>query len=100
MDEAPDYRYFDLRGSHAAAGYALGLADPPFVMQRWWFPPPTDAFAQSCAAVVREIHPHLSDEFAAYADAQHLDKDELWRQCCRVNLKARIRAQESAEGCS
>jgi hypothetical protein len=100
MDESPDYRFFDLRGSHAAAGYALGGADPPFAMQRWWFSPPPAPFAESCAAVVREVHPHLIDEFEAYADAQRLNRGELWRQCCRVNLKARIRAQESAEGCS
>jgi predicted choloylglycine hydrolase len=96
----PDYRYFDLAGSHAMLGYELGKADGPFTMQRWWFPPPDEAFARDCAEVVRDLHPHLLDEFAAYADAQERDADALWRQCCRVHLKARIRAQESAEGCS
>jgi hypothetical protein len=98
--EEIDYRTFDLNGSHAYAGYALGCADPPFQMQPWWFPPPSERFAHSCAAVVREFHPHLLDEWDAYADGQRLDADELWRQCCRVNLKARLRAREYGEGCS
>ncbi len=101
--EIPDYRTFHLRGSHAFVGYELGCADPPFRMQPWWFPPPPPEFARACAAVVHEFHAHLSDEFAAYADAQRLDADELWQQCCRVNLKARLRARdigETGEGCS
>jgi predicted choloylglycine hydrolase len=100
MDEFPDYRSFDLRGSHALAGFELGRADPPFVMQRWWAAPPTQSFAASCADIVRDLHPHLFDEIYAYADMQQLDAGALWRMCCRVNLKAQIRAQESAEGCS
>jgi hypothetical protein len=98
--EAPDYRQFDLRGSHAMVGFELGRADPPFRMQPWWFPAPPAEFAQACADVVRELHPHLLDEFHAYADAQQLDAQSLWQLCCRVNLKARIQAQVSAEGCS
>jgi predicted choloylglycine hydrolase len=100
MQEAPDYRTFDLHGSHTLVGFELGRADPPFRMQPWWFPPPPEPFAQACADVVRELHPHVLDEFHAYADAQQLDAAALWRQCCRVNLKARIQAQVSAEGCS
>jgi hypothetical protein len=104
LHEDVDYRTFDLHGSHAHAGYALGCADPPFRMQSWWFPPPPDRFARSCAAVVREFHPHMIDEWRAYADGQRLHVDELWRQCCRVNLKARLRAHDYAreygEGCS
>ncbi len=82
------------------AGYDLGRADPPFRMQSWWSPPPPITFAQACASVVRDLHPHLLDEFYAYADAQMLNAHTLWQQCCRVNLKARIQAQVSAEGCS
>ncbi len=100
MHEAPDYRAFDLSGSHAQAGFELGLADPPFKMQPWWFAPPPARFAAACYDVVREMHPHVLDEFAAYADAQRFDVHELWRQSCRVNLKARIAARVSAEGCS
>ncbi len=100
MSDAPDYRFFDLRGSHAQIGDALGRADPPFRMQPWWAPPPSARFAANCAAVVRDVHPHLLDEYAAYAAAQRLDAEALWRQCCRVNLKARVRGVTSAEGCS
>lgn len=105
LDEAPDYRVFDFYGSHAHLGYALGKADPPFRMQFWWWPPPPARFAAACRDVVREIHPHLLDELHAYADAQRLPADELWRKCCRVNLKARLSparaaGDELAEGCS
>ncbi|PJF46649.1 MAG: hypothetical protein D6709_03245 [Chloroflexi bacterium] len=104
-DEAPDYRFFDLRGSHAQLGYALGEADPPFRMQFWWWPPPAARFADACYDVLRDIHPHLVDELHAYADAQRLPVRELWRKCCRVNLKARLSprqavGRELAEGCS
>lgn len=105
LDEAPDYRLFDLHGSHAQLGYALGEADPPFRMQFWWWPPPSARFADACLDVVRDIHPHLVDELRAYADAQRLPARELWRKCCRVNLKARLSpaqtaGRELAEGCS
>ncbi|MCS6846208.1 MAG: C45 family peptidase [Anaerolineae bacterium] len=104
-DEAPDYRTFDLHGSHAHLGYVLGKADPPFRMQFWWWPPPPARFAEACRDVVHEIHPHLVDELHAYADAQRLPARELWRKCCRVNLKARLSpahtaGRELAEGCS
>ncbi len=101
-DEAPDYRVFDLGGSHAHAGYVLGRADPPFRMQFWWWPPPPARFAEACRDAVHDIHPHLMDELCAYADAQRLPARELWRQCCRVNLKARLSPanREIAEGCS
>jgi predicted choloylglycine hydrolase len=49
------------------------------------------------------MHPPLADEFLAYADAQRLDPKTLWQKCCRVNLKAHIRAtvhEEQGEGCS
>ncbi|BCX05103.1 MAG: hypothetical protein KatS3mg053_3041 [Candidatus Roseilinea sp.] len=107
-DEAPDYRTFDLHGSHAYLGYALGEADPPFRMQFWWWPPPA-RFADACRDVVHDIHPHLVDELYAYADAQRLSARALWQQCCRVNLKARLSpaqplfspaSSELAEGCS
>ncbi len=105
LDEAPDYRLFDLHGSHAQLGYALGEADPPFRMQFWWWPPPPARFADACHDVLRDIHPHLVDELHAYADAQRLPARELWRKCCRVNLKARLSptqtvGRELAEGCS
>jgi hypothetical protein len=100
MPDTPDYRFFHLHGSHAQMGDMLGQADPPFQMQSWWSPPPPANFAADCAAVVRELHPHLIDEHAAYAAAQRLDPDALWQQCCRVNLKARVRGETSAEGCS
>lgn len=103
--EAPDYRTFDLACSHAELGYELGAHDPLFEMQPWWAPPPAPAFARSCAAVVRELHPGLLDETAGYAEAQRAPADELWRLCCRVNLKARVRVSaggvvEAGEGCS
>jgi Acyl-coenzyme A:6-aminopenicillanic acid acyl-transferase len=104
MIEAPDYRFFDLRGGHANAGYTLGLADPPFVRQTWWAEPPSHAFALSCRDLLHDLHPPLIDEHDAYADAQHLDRDTLWHWCCRVDLKARMRVgamtHEDAEGCS
>ncbi|MCS7088703.1 MAG: C45 family peptidase [Thermoflexales bacterium] len=104
-NEQPDYRYFDIFGSHAALGFALGQADPPFRMQFWWWPPPPLAFAWACRDVVRELHPHLIDECDAYADAQRIPKQRFWQQTCRVNLKARLRsphapAVEMGEGCS
>ena len=96
--EAPDYRTFDLRGSHAHVGYALGQADPPFRMQFWWSQPPSMRFADSCWDVVHDIHPHLMDELRAYADAQRLNVRELWQKCCRVNLKAKVRLAPSPPG--
>lgn len=105
-----DYRFFELRGSHAQAGYELGRNDPPFRMQFWWWPPPAERFAEACRDVVRDVHPALLDELDAYADAQRLSGRALWRMCCRVNLKARVRPEhlrssdgqgvEVAEGCS
>jgi hypothetical protein len=64
----------------------------------WWAPPASLAFTDECAAVVRDIHAPLMDEFAAYAEAQQWDPHLLWQQSCRVNLKARFRL--GAEGCS
>ncbi len=96
--EAPDYRFFDLAGAHAELGYLLGSHDPPFTMQPWWAPPASLPFTRDCAAVVRELHPSLMEEFNAYAAAQRMDADLLWQQCCRVDLKARFRL--GAEGCS
>ncbi len=89
-EPAPDYRTFDICGSHAHMGYDLGKADPPFAMQFWWAPSPRLAFANACRDVVHDIHPHLLDEFDAYADAQHVNARELWQKCCRVNLKAKV----------
>lgn len=98
----PDYRYFDLSGSHSMIGHELGAADPPFERQSWWAAPWPLAFTQSCAEVVRDIHPHLMDELTAYANVQGWDEALLWQQCCRVNLKAHIRAHalDIGEGCS
>lgn len=96
--EAPDYRFFDLAGSHAELGYFLGRSDPPFVMQPWWAPVAALPFTRACAAVLRDLHPPLMEEFYAYADAQRMDADTLWQQCCRVDLRARFRL--GAEGCS
>ncbi len=105
--EAPDYRWFDLRGDYAHIGYVLGLADPPFQMQPWWWPPPALRFTDACLEVVKDVHPHLVDELRAYADAQRLSFREFWQRCCRVNLKARLSAvglsapaTAIAEGCS
>jgi hypothetical protein len=110
--EKPDYRSFDIHGSHAHIGYALGQADPPFAMQFWWSAPPPLRFADACRDVVHDIHPHLMDELRAYADAQRLNARELWQKCCRVNLKAKVRPSEvgllegvrlldgTTEGCS
>ncbi len=53
-------------------------------------PRPGLRFANSCRDVVHDIHPHLLDEFDAYADAQHVNARELWQKCCRVNLKAKV----------
>jgi hypothetical protein len=86
----PDYRTFDLAGSHAVIGYEIGKADPPFKKQFWWAPSPPITFAESCRDVVHDLHPHLLDEFDAYADAQRLHARALWQQCCRVNLKALV----------
>lgn len=104
-EEAPDYRTFDLRCDHYALGYELGASDPPFRPQAWWAPPADRAFAEACAGVVGRIHPPLLDEVRGYADAQQIDPGELWRLCCRVNLKARVRARSlwregPGEGCS
>jgi hypothetical protein len=96
--EPPDYRYFDLAGSHADLGRALGLSDPPFTVQPWWAPVAPLPFTRECAAVVRAFHAPLMEEFLGYADAQRADPDALWQQCCRVDLKARFRL--GAEGCS
>lgn len=104
--EAPDYRYFNLECSHHELGYELGAADPPFRSQSWWAPPPEAAFADACARVVAEIHPPLMEELGGYAEAQREDARVLWQTCCRVNLKARIRAPSGTlsegpgEGCS
>lgn len=104
--EAPDYRYFDLQCSHHELGYELGSADPLFRPQTWWAPPPEAAFAEACARVVADIHRPLMDELGGYAEAQREDARAVWRACCRVNLKARIRASSGAvvdgpgEGCS
>lgn len=106
--EAADYRQFHIRGSHAHAGFVLGSADPPFQMQFWWQSPPPLRFALACRSVVRELHPPLLDEIDAYADAQRYPRDEFWRRCCRVNLKAKVRPEhlqagfttEFGEGCS
>lgn len=103
--EAPDYRAFDLRCDHYALGYELGAVDPPFRPQGWWAPPPDRAFSEACAGVVGRIHPPLLDEVRGYADAQKINAGELWRLCCRVNLKARVRARGAwqegpGEGCS
>lgn len=104
--EAPDYRYFDLRCSHHELGYELGSADPLFRPQSWWAPPPDAAFADACASVVAALHRPLMEELSGYAEAQREDAREVWRACCRVNLKARIRASSGAvvdgpgEGCS
>ena len=105
-DEAPDYRLFDLRCAHHELGYELGAEDPPFRTQAWWARSPSVAFAADCAAIVRELHAPLMDELAGYAEAQRIDVRELWRHCCRVNLKARVRAHPGdqaegpGEGCS
>ena len=100
--ESPDYRFFDLCGSHSGIGYELGRADSPFQTQSWWARPWPLAFTQACAEVVRDVHPHLTDEISAYANAQGRSEVDLWQQCCRVNLKAHIRAHELdvGEGCS
>jgi hypothetical protein len=96
--EEPDYRYFDLSGTHAQAGHTLGTHDPPFATQPWWAPPALLPFTRECAAVVRSLHAPLLDEFGAYAEAQSWHVDALWQQSCRVNLKARFRM--GGEGCS
>ena len=102
--EQPDYRFFNFnQTSHDHVGHALGLADPPFQRQAWWARPAPMPFAQSCFDVVRQLHPSLIDEFRAYADAQQWHVQDLWQQCCRVNLKAHIRAktlEDQGEGCS
>ena len=98
MPESPDYRFFDLTGSHAELGYLLGRNDPPFAVQPWWAPVAALDFTRECAAVMRDVHAPLMDEFHAYAEAQQVDEDLLWQQCCRVDLKARFRL--GPEGCS
>ncbi len=111
-EEGVDYRSFDIRGSHAHLGCELGNADPPFAVQFWWWPPPPAPFAAACRDVVHNFHPHLLDEFEAYADTQQLSARDLWQKCCRVNLKAKLPALplspkgmrsaglEMGEGCS
>lgn len=100
----PDYRAFSLTGTHADLGWMLGKADGPFVMQPWWAPPASQAFTAKCWDVLHETHAPLCEEYAAYAEAQHLHVDALWRRCCRVNLKAHLRSArtdgEFGEGCS
>ena len=96
-----DYRSFELAGSHADLGTLLGRADEPFTMQSWWAKPAELHFTRECARVIHDLHAPLIDEVAAYADAQDLTFDALWRCCCRVDLMARLRAGVTgAEGCS
>ena len=76
----PDYRFFNLHGSHSMLGYELGKADSSFEMQDWWAKPWPLPFTQACAAVIADIHPHLMDEFSAYANAQRMDEARLWQQ--------------------
>ncbi|MBU6361797.1 MAG: C45 family peptidase [Chloroflexota bacterium] len=104
--EAPDYRFLDLAGSHADLGYELGSQDPPFKMQPWWAAPASLHFTNECLTVLNEVAPALVEENKAYAEAQRHHFAPFWQQCCRVDLKARIRVQagftpsNDAEGCS
>lgn len=99
--EPPDYRHFDIQGSHANLGTQLGMADGPFTRQPWWAHTADLHMTRECARVVHDWHPQLIEEIAAYADAQQIMFDSLWQVCCRVDLKARLRAQAvDAEGCS
>lgn len=104
--ETPDYRFFDISGSHADLGYELGSQDPPFKMQPWWAAPASLRFTNNCLALLKEVAPHLHEENCAYADAQRLHLATFWQHCCRVDLKARFRVRagispaNDAEGCS
>jgi predicted choloylglycine hydrolase len=86
---APDYRVFDLRGSHFEMGRALGRSAPRFAIMPWWSPSSTRDFALACAAIVGEVHPPILDEYQGYADAQRIDYKGLLQGVCRTSLRQR-----------
>jgi hypothetical protein len=85
----PDYRVFDLRGSHFEIGRALGRSNPRFAVMPWWSPSPARDFALACAAIVEELHPPLLDEYRGYAEAQDIEYDQLLQGVCRTSLRQR-----------
>lgn len=86
---APDYRVFDLRGSHYQIGASLGRSIPRFAIMPWWSPSPDRDFALSCALIFGEVHAPLLDEYRGYADAQGLVYEDLLQGICRASLRQR-----------
>ncbi len=85
----PDYRVFDLRGSHFAIGQELGRANPRFSALPWWSPSPPRDFALACASIVGDIHPPMLDEYRGYAEAQGIAYEDLLQGICRASLRQR-----------
>ena len=88
----PDYRTFDLHGSHYTIGRRLGELNPVFATPPWWPEPPDLDFARACESAIAAWHPPLLDEFAGYAEAQGQSYDELLRVLCRKSLRTRLPA--------
>lgn len=86
---SPDYRVFDLRGSHFDIGRALGQSTPRFEIVPWWSPSPPLDFALACAALAGDVHPPLLDEYRGFAQAQSIRYEELLQGVCRVSLRQR-----------
>jgi hypothetical protein len=89
LNIAPDYRVFDLRGSHYDIGCELGRSTPRFAVMPWWPPSSARDVALACAAIVGELHPRVLDEYRGYAEAQRIDYVDLWQGICRTSLRQR-----------
>ena len=86
---SPDYRVFDLGGSHFDIGYALGKSTPRFAILPWWSTSPPLDFALACAALAGDVHPPLLAEYRGYAEAQSVRYENLLQGICRVSLRQR-----------
>ncbi|MGH2592643.1 MAG: C45 family autoproteolytic acyltransferase/hydrolase [Anaerolineae bacterium] len=89
MTIVPDYRVFDLRGSHRNIGREMGRANPRFRVLPWWPPPPARDFALACAAIAGDTHPPILDEYRGYAEAQSIEYEDLLQGICRTSLRQR-----------
>lgn len=86
----PDYRIFDLRGSHHDIGYHLGQASARFRVMSWWSPSPPRDFALECLSIAGDMHAPILDEYRGFAEAQSLDYAELLQGICRTTLRQRM----------
>jgi hypothetical protein len=87
---APDYRVFDLRGSHDEIGREMGRSNPRFAVMPWWSAPAPRRFALDCASIAGELHPPLLDEYRGYAEAQSIEYEDLLQGVCRTSLRRRV----------